>query len=225
MLIRQLNPDERPREKLYSHGPEVLSNAELLAILLGSGMKGRSALRIAEDLTAEDGLYKVVARCHTVNELSVYRGIGPVKAATILAALELGKRIACASAIESEKISSPSDGAQYLMGRLRNETHERFLVVLLNTKHRIIKVQQVAEGSLSSAVVHPREVFAPAVYAHAAFVLAAHNHPSGDPRPSREDRELTLMLAQTGDVMGIPLLDHIIIGDGKYYSFKESREI
>ena len=223
--MKQLNPDDRPREKLIAHGPEVLSNAELLAILLGQGTRGMSALRIAERLTADQGLYKHLARCHRVSELAVHRGVGPAKAATILAALELGKRVACASAVETERLSSPRDGAQYLMGRLRNETHERFYVVLLNSKSRVMKVEQVAEGSLSSAVVHPREVFAPALSAHAAAILVAHNHPSGDPEPSRDDRELTQRLVQTGEIMAIPVMDHIIIGDGNYYSFQEHDEL
>lgn len=111
------------------------------------------------------------------------------------------------------------------MGRLRSETHERFLVLLLNTKNRVIQTEQIAEGSLNSAVVHPREVFAPAITAHAAAILVAHNHPSGDPTPSREDRNLTRVLAKTGEIMGIPVLDHLVIGDGVYYSFKEHGEL
>jgi DNA repair protein RadC len=107
------------------------------------------------------------------------------------------------------------------MGRLRHETHEKFIVVLLNTKNRVIQIQQIAEGSLSSAVVHPREIYAPAVVNHAACVLVAHNHPSGDPYPSDEDRRLTASLEDAGRVLGIPLLDHVVIGDGRYYSFKE----
>jgi DNA repair protein RadC len=111
------------------------------------------------------------------------------------------------------------------MGRLRNETHEKFVVLLLNTKNRIIKTEQIAEGSLTSAVVHPREVFAPAVVAHAACILVAHNHPSGDPYPSAEDRSLTHALEEAGNVLGIPLLDHLVIGDGRYYSFKEHGDL
>lgn len=225
LKIKELCAEDRPRERLCRLGAAALSNAELLAILIGSGTREKSALRIAEDLVREDGLYRRVARWHRVQEFSNIRGLGDARASRILAALELGRRVACASAVETEHITSPGDGAQYLMGRLRNETHERFVVLLLNTKNRIIRTEQIAEGSLNSVTVHPREVFAVAVVAHAACILVAHNHPSGDPRPSSEDRELTRVLAQAGDLMGIPLLDHLVIGDGVYYSFKEHGEV
>ena len=143
------------------------------------------------------------------------------KAVTILAALELGKRIACANPLTRTGITSPEDGAAILMPRLRYETKEHFLVVLLNSKNMVLQVEQISEGSLNSSVVHPREVFAPAVLHHAAAILAAHNHPSGDPTPSKEDRALTATLVEAGKYMGIPVLDHIIIGDASYFSFKE----
>lgn len=222
--IEELSPEDRPRERLYAMGTQPLSNAELLAVLIGSGTQGRSALRIAADMTKDRGLYRKVAKWHRVQEFEKVKGIGRATAARILAAMELGKRIACASAVESERISSPADGAQYLMGRLRHETHERFLVLLLNTKNRVIKLEQISEGSLNSSVVHPREVFAPAIVQHAACILVAHNHPSGDPRPSAEDRKLTGILVKTGKILGIPVLDHLVIGDGSYYSFKEHGE-
>ncbi len=225
LKIKDLSEEDRPRERLCSLGAQALSNAELLAVLIGSGTKEHSALRIAEEMTQGEGLYRQVARWHQVQEFSHIKGLGNARAARILAAMELGKRIACASAIESGHIASPADGAQYLMGRLRNETHEKFLVLLLNTKNRIIKMEQIAEGSLTTAVVHPREVFAPAVVSHAACILVAHNHPSGDPYPSPEDRDLTRALEDAGSILGIPLLDHLVIGDGSYYSFKEHGDL
>ena len=223
--MKDLSVEDRPRERLCSMGAQVLSNAELLAVLIGSGTKERSALRIAEEMTREEGLYRQVARWQRVQEFSHIKGLGNARAARILAAMELGRRIACASAVESAHITSPCDGAQYLMGRLRNETHEKFVVLLLNTKNRVIKTEQIAEGSLTSAIVHPREVFAPAVVAHAACILVAHNHPSGDPHPSAEDRNLTHALEEAGNILGIPLLDHLVIGDGCYYSFKEHGDL
>lgn len=225
LRISDMCKEDRPRERLCSLGAGVLTNAELLAILIGSGTQGVSALQIASQLTAHERLYREVARWRRVQDFQHVKGLGTARAARILAALELGKRLACASAVESVCISSPDAGAQYLMGRLRSETHERFLVLLLNTKNRVIQTEQIAEGSLNSAVVHPREVFAPAITAHAAAILVAHNHPSGDPTPSREDRNLTRVLAKTGEIMGIPVLDHLVIGDGVYYSFKEHGEL
>lgn len=139
--------------------------------------------------------------------------------------MELGKRITQSGTMNAEHITSPGDAAKYLMGRLRFETHEKFVVVLLNTKNRVVETVQIAEGSLSSAVVHPREIYAPAVVNHAACILVAHNHPSGDPYPSTEDRKLTSALKDAGNVLGVPLLDHVIIGDGKYYSFKEHGDL
>lgn len=225
LTIKELNYDDRPREKLYDKGAAELTDSELLAILIRTGIRERSALRIAEELAANGGLVRNLARYHSVEEFSSTKGIGRVKAATILAALELGRRVACASAVEKEHITSPRDGAQYLMGKLRHETHEKFYVVLLDTKNKILEYKQISEGSLTCAVVHPREVYAPAVLRHAAAILVAHNHPSGDPYPSAEDRELTRALVRTGEIMGIPLLDHVVIGDGRYYSFKEHHEL
>ena len=144
---------------------------------------------------------------------------------SLLAAIDIGKRIAYASTSDMEHITSPGDAAQYLMGKMRNLTHECFVVVLLNTKNRVIRVKQIAEGSLTSAVVHPREVFAPAVTAHSGSILVAHNHPSGDPYPSTEDRNLTRALEDAGNVLGIPLIDHVVIGDGRYYSFREHGDL
>ena len=224
-MLKDMAAEDRPRERLCRLGAAALSNAELLAVLVGSGTKSRSALRIAEEMTRNEGLYRQVARWHKVQEFRQIKGLGVARASRILAALELGRRVACASAVEYEHITSPSDGAQYLMGRLRNENHERFLVLLLNTKNKVIKTEQVAEGSLNSVAIHPREVYAPAVLAHAACILAAHNHPSGDPAPSAEDRHLTKVLSQAGEILGIPLLDHLVIGDGCYYSFKEHGDL
>ncbi len=220
-LIKELPKEDRPREKLISHGPQVLSTSELLAILIRTGTKKRSALEIARELTANDMKLCDLARVNKVEQLQKTKGLGPAKATAILAALELGKRIACASTLDREGISSPEDCAALLMPRLRYEINEHFIIVLLNAKNKVMLVEQISEGSLNSSVVHPREVFSPAVLCHAAAILVGHNHPSGDPTPSREDRSLTDVLVQTGKIMGIPLLDHIVIGDGTYFSFKE----
>ena len=207
--IKELSLDDRPREKLMQQGAAGLSNSELLAILIRTGTQKRSALRIAEELTASGGLYQNIACVHSVAELAEVKGLGTAKAATILAALELGKRIAAAGSQVKLKIESPQKGAEILLPRLRYERHEKFLVLLLDSKNQVIRMEQVSE------------VFAPALLHHAAAILVAHNHPSGDPKPSQEDKELTQSLAETGIIMGIPLIDHLVIGDGIFFSFRE----
>ncbi len=206
-------------------GAAALTDAELIAILLRTGTVEKSALEIAEEMTAEGGLYKRLAGISRIDELMNIKGLGQAKAATILAALEIGRRIASARPLERVHIGSPQDGADYLMSRMRYATREEFVVVFLNTKNRVVGQEIVSEGSLNSSVVHAREVFTPAILRHAAAIIVAHNHPSGDPTPSREDREVTRMLVQSGKVLGIPLLDHLVIGDGRYYSFQENAEI
>lgn len=220
-LIKEMIPEERPRERLLARGAEALSMTELLAILIGSGMKDRSALDIARELSGDLLKNAQLARTQDARELTKIPGLGPARAAVIMAALELGRRLAGAEPMEYKTIRCPEDGAMLVMPRLRYASHEYFLVILLNSKGRVTAVEQVSEGSLNASVVHPREAFAPAILHHAAALLAVHNHPSGDPTPSREDRELTRTLCETGKVMGIPLVDHLVIGDGVYYSFKE----
>jgi len=220
--MKLLPADDRPREKLIEYGPDILSNSELLAILIRTGTTERSALDIARELTDNGGLYSNIAQARSVADLSKIKGLGPAKAATILAAVELGRRVAGADPQKKVKLSSPEACVSYLMPRMRYEQQEKFLVLLLDSKNQLLKCQQVSEGTLNASVVHPREVFAPAMLHRAACVLAAHNHPSGDPAPSIEDRKLTQALEATGTVMGIPLLDHIIIGDGRYFSFREN---
>ena len=219
--MKELPPADRPREKMINNGAAVLTDSELLAILIGSGTKEKSALDIARDLTAEGGMLRNLATARDVKELAKMKGLGLAKAATIIAALDLGRRVALAEPQSRDSITSPEDGVALLMPRLRYETKEHFLVVLLNSKNKVLQIEQISEGSLNSSVVHPREVFMPAVLHHAAAILAAHNHPSGDPTPSKEDKDLTKTLAEAGKYMGIPVLDHIIIGDASYFSFKE----
>ena len=209
-------------ETMENSGAASITTEDLLAIILNSREKAARLLHQEKTLFVGqiDGLH-CLARNQDFDALKYLGGLSNAEAARILAAIELGKRIANASALETDHITSPGTAAQLLMSRMRNETHEKFVVMLLNTKNRVIRIRQIAEGSLTSAVVHPREVFAPAVTAHAACILVAHNHPSGDPYPSTEDRNLTKALEEAGNVLGIPLLDHIVIGDGQYFSFKE----
>lgn len=219
--IKNLPLEDRPREKLFLRGVEALTDAELLAILLRTGTAQKSALEIAKELTADGGLYRRLAGVRDLNELMQIKGMGQTKAATVLAALEIGRRIASARPLDKIRFSCPQDGATFLMPRLRYATKEQFLVILLNSKNKVIGTELVSEGSLTNSVVHPREVFLPAILQHAASICVAHNHPSGDPMPSIEDRQLTAVLLAAGQTLGIPLLDHLIIGDGAYYSFQE----
>ena len=212
---------EGTQNRMAQLGAEVLANSELLELILRKGKRNIAPRQLAEIIVSEDGVYRHLARCHFVREVTERYDVTDEQASALLAAMELGRRITQAGTLDAEHITSPGDAAKYLMGRLRHETHEKFLVILLNTKNRIMLVRQIAEGSLSSAVVHPREIFAPAVVHHASSIIVAHNHPSGDPYPSEEDRRLTAALEEAGRTLGIPLMDHLVIGDGRYYSFKE----
>ena len=220
--IKEIPLNDRPREKMAANGAAALTDAELIAILLRTGTAEKSAIDIASEMTADGGLYKRLAGITRLNELTNIKGLGQAKAATVLAALEIGRRIASAKPIEKIHLSCPQDVADFLMPRLRYAAKEQFVVILLNNKNKVIGTEVVSEGSLSSSIVHPREVYAPAILHHAAAIMVAHNHPSGDPKPSTEDTEVTRVLARSGKVLGIPMIDHVIIGDGNYYSFLEN---
>ena len=220
--IKEIPLNDRPREKMAANGAAVLTDAELIAILLRTGTAEKSAIDIASEMTADGGLYKRLAGITRLNELTNIKGLGQAKAATVLSALEIGRRIASAKPIEKIHLSCPQDVADFLMPRLRYAAKEQFVVILLNNKNKVIGTEVVSEGSLSSSIVHPREVFAPAILHHAAAIMVAHNHPSGDPKPSIEDEEGTRQLLRSGKVLGIPMIDHVIIGDGNYYSFLEN---
>ena len=223
--IKEIPLNDRPREKMAVNGAAVLTDAELIAILLRTGTAEKSAIDIASEMTADGGLYKRLAGITRLNELTNIKGLGQAKAATVLAALEIGRRIASAKPIEKIHFSCPQDVADFLMPRLRYAAKEQFVVVLLNSKNKVIGTEVVSEGSLSSSIVHPREVYGPAILHHAAAIMVAHNHPSGDPKPSTEDKEATSLLSRSGKVLGIPMIDHVIIGDGNYYSFLENEAL
>ena len=220
--IKEIPLNDRPREKMAANGAAVLTDAEQIAILLRTGTAEKSAIDIASEMTADGGLYKRLAGITRLNELTNIKGLGQAKAATVLAALEIGRRIASAKPLEKIHLSCPQDEADFLMPRLRYAAKEQFVVILLNNKNKVIGTEVVSEGSLSSSIVHPREVYAPAILHHAAAIMVAHNHPSGDPKPSIEDEEVTRQLLRSGKVLGIPMIDHVIIGDGNYYSFLEN---
>jgi DNA repair protein RadC len=223
--IKEWPEDERPRERLMKLGADTLSEAQLLAIMLATGdaSSGQSALDLAMYLVRTfDGLRALDAA--SIAELCQIKGIGPAKATTIKAALELGKRLFGEPVQRHLKVTSPQDLVNYFQPRLQHLRKEVFKAVLLNTKHQMLKDVTVSEGSLSASLVHPREAFLPAIKESAAAVIFLHNHPSGDPTPSTEDKELTLRLAEVGQLVGISVLDHIIIGSGSpgYISFRDA---
>ena len=199
--------------------PEALTDAELIRKILRCKKTG--SFNVSKGCDASYSITKDLAKCHCAKEIQTKYGLNKLQAISLLAAVELAKRINAPTDMDCDHITSPAVAAGYFMTELRYENHERFLVMLLNTKNRIIRIEQVSEGSLTSAIVHPREVFAFAIIHHAACIIVSHNHPTGDPCPSFDDKSLTQKLEEVGSVLGIPLLDHIIIGDGSYYSFKE----
>ena len=218
--LRELPAEERPRERLVAHGSVSLTTAELLAVLLRTGRAGETALEIGRSLAALPGGLTGLSRL-TAAQLAEIKGIGPAKAVTILAALELGKRCATQKTAERTTIRSAADVVSLVMPRLRYETREHFMAVLLDTKHHVLDMPVISIGTLDMSVVHPREVFFPAVVQHVAALILVHNHPSGEPTPSREDHRVTQKLIQAGNIFDIPVLDHIVVGDGCYVSFSE----
>ena len=221
-MVRDLPEDERPREKLLASGAASLSDVELLAILLRTGTRTQSVLHVAEEVLAkyrDRGLVSVVHMAPA--ELAEVKGIGQAKAATILAAVELGRRLASKAAEKFETIHGPEDVAAYAMPHFRYELREHFAVMLLDTKNHVLGMPTVSVGSLSASIVHPREVFRVAIQQAAASIILLHNHPSGDPSPSQEDIAVTEQLIKVGKIMDLTVLDHIIIGDNKFISLKE----
>ena len=220
MLIKSMPQEERPLEKAINRGVQALSNTELLGLIIHTGTRNVSSLHLAEEvLSSGNGGISELGEIQYEDLLGI-TGIGPSKAILILSVIELGKRIAMAPAARRKVIESSHDVADLLMERLRYEKKEHFKSILVNTKGEILSVDTVSIGALSSTVVHPREVFSSAVRKSAAGVIFVHNHPSGDPLPSEEDIVTTKRLVKSGEILGIRVLDHIIIGDGEFSSLK-----
>ncbi len=212
--------NERPRERLLREGPAKLSDAQLLAILLRVGRRDASAVQVGMEILRDlKGLQGLANR--GLEELCQIPGVGHAKAAQLLAALELGKRALAAPLSTGVRIGSSADLFHHYHPYLREMKHEVFKIILLDAKHTIIRDATVSEGSLTLSIVHPREVFNFAVRESAAAVIFLHNHPSGDPQPSREDHLLTERLVTAGEVLGIQVLDHLVMGDGRYVSFAD----
>lgn len=222
--MKDLSPDDRPREKLLRMSAAALGDNELVAIVLGHGVRGASALELANQLLRRRGGLHGLARATAV-DLAQVIGIGRARAAQVVAALELGRRTLAHAPGARVQLLTPRDAAAYLMPSFGARPVEHFGIVLLDTKHRVMRTTVVASGTLNSTVVEPRDVYREAMLGGAAAVVAFHNHPSGDPAPSPDDLSLTRRLQAAGTLMGIELVDHIVLGDARYCSFKEMGQL
>lgn len=220
VTIKKMPAESRPRERMALGGPQALSAQELLAILLGTGNRYQSAIDVAAQILSDLGGLRGLALA-SLEDFSQVKGIGLAKATQIAAALELGKRISAVGFNERPRIDNPQVASSLVMEEMRHLDREHFRIMILNTKHQVISVETISIGSLNASIVHPREVFKHAMRKSAAALILVHNHPSGDPSPSSEDLNVTKRLMDAGILLGIEILDHIIIGDNKFYSMKD----
>ncbi len=218
--IKEWPEMERPREKLLKFGPQSLSDSELLAILIRTGTGKITALDLAKTILKDFGSLDSLA-CRSVSDLNKYKGFGNTKAVTLIAAFELGKRSAVRNKDKKIKILSPLDVVNKFLPLMRDIKQEIFTVLLLDSSNHLIKEVEITRGILNSSLVHPREVFKPAITEPAAALIIMHNHPSGNPEPSTEDISITRQIVESGKILGIPIHDHIIIAGNSYTSFAE----
>jgi DNA repair protein RadC len=221
--ILDMQKEDRPRERLVKKGPASLSDSELLAIILRTGSRKENVLNLSQRILNQYN-FKQLSRINLTQLMKVH-GIKESKAAQISACFEIARRLESRTDETKPKINSPEDVYRLIYPRLREEKKEMFIEICLDTKNQVIKEETISIGSLNANVVHPREVFRTALAESAAHIIVAHNHPSGDPAPSREDIEITRKLVETGSIMGITVLDHVIIGDGSHFSMKEAGHI
>lgn len=220
LMIRDVHVSDRPRERLVRRGASSLSNQELIAILLRTGTKQESVLHLANRVLNYFEQIQELKNA-SIEEITAVKGIGQAKAVQLLAAVELGKRLSQQKTDDKFTIRSPKDAATYLMADMTSLNQEHFVTLFLNVKNQILHKQTIFIGSLNASIVHPREIFREAVKRSAASIICAHNHPSGNPAPSTEDIDVTKRLFEAGQLMGIELLDHVIIGDHQFISLKE----
>ena len=223
--LKELPVSERPREKLVNYGVERLSNAELIAIIIRTGHGDDTALDVGSKILSLDKKGLSYLSNITLKELTGIKGIGICKASQILASIEIGKRINRWSAEEKVKVSSPDILVNLISDEMRFLNKEHFNIAILDTKNQIIAIENISIGTLNASIVHPRDVFYAAINRSANSIILIHNHPSGDPSPSNEDIQITQRLVDAGNLIGIKVLDHIIIGDNRYLSFKEKNLI
>jgi DNA repair protein RadC len=222
--MKDVAPHDRPREKLERLGVRGLGDNELLAVVIGSGSRDADALELANRVIGRAGGVHGLTRLG-LDRLRAVSGVGPARAAQVIAAVELGRRTLVRALAERPRLSTPRELATYLMPEYGTAEVEQFGVVMLDTKHRVIRVRVVSIGSLDATVVHPREVFREAASAAAAAIVLFHNHPSGDPTPSLDDLELTTRMVRAGDIMGIDVVDHLILAEQRYFSLVEAGRI
>jgi DNA repair protein radc len=218
-MIREMPENLRPRERLLKEGVQALTDIELLAILLRTGSTGGSVLELAAVVLNRFRSLRELLQA-SIEELSNIKGIGPAKAAQVKAALELGRRVAEQQVDDRAVIRHPEDVVGLVMEEMRNLDREQFRALLLNTKHQLIGREIISIGTLNSSMVHPRELFKSAIKRSAAAMILVHNHPSGDPAPSQEDIGITKRMQEAGSIIGIEILDHLIVGDNRFVSFK-----
>ena len=219
VAIKDMPLELRPRERLLQEGPQFLSDIELLAIMLRTGSADASAMELSTRLLGHFGGLKQLLDVSS-EELSAFKGIGPAKVAQIKAALELGRRVAMASIWDRPSVRSPENAAALVMEEMRHLDREHFWALLLNTKNQVLARETISIGTLNFSAIHPRELFKSAIKRSAAGIILVHNHPSGDPAPSKQDIEATGRLVEAGNIIGINILDHLVIGDNKFASLK-----
>ncbi len=219
ICIREMPEDERPRERLLKYGPEALSNAELLAIILRTGSRKENVVNMCSRIFSEYSLKRLSQA--NIKQLMQIHGIGAAKAAQIAAVFELARKLEGFTDEPKRKIRSPADVYSLLYPKMREHKRERLVALLLDTKNHVLREEVISIGSLNANIVHPREVFKAALMESCASVILSHNHPSGDPTPSREDIAVTEKLVEGGKLLGIDVLDHVVIGDGRYVSLKD----
>lgn len=218
--MQDLATHDRPREKLIRHGAAVLGDNELVAVLIGHGRRGINAMEVANAVLSLAGSVRGLTRLRR-EQLTAIPGVGPAQAGRVLAAIELGRRTLMVPAASRPRLLSPKDAAQYLLPYYGAHPVERFGVLLMDTRYRVLSTRLLSIGLLDGSLAHPREVFREALLAGAAVVVAFHNHPSGDPTPSQDDVQLTKRLQQAGAVIGVPLVDHVVLADDRYVSLRE----
>ena len=218
MRIKDISKENRPRERLEKNGVHVLSDAELLAIIFKTGNKEENAIVMSDRLITKYGLGKLNEL--SLKELQEIKGIGPAKSMQIKALFEFNKRYSLAKR-DGEPIKSARDVFEYASQRLITNQQETFMILLLDSKNRIVKDEIISIGTLNASIIHPREVFKSAIRESANSIILVHNHPSGDPEPSAEDEQITKKLFEAGELLNIKILDHVIVGKDKFWSFKE----